>query len=109
MMCALVIKRTAQLYIIPLNCSILKQNEANANEKGGSMAEGDMSENQYFTTAEVAKMLKLNPFTVLTYIRNGKLGASKIGKGYRIAKGDIDAFISRGYSAAGTDIQPEEG
>lgn len=59
-----------------------------------------MSEDQYFTTAEVASMLKLNPFTVLAYIRKGKLRASKIGKSYRIVKGDIDAFIARGYSAA---------
>lgn len=63
-------------------------------------------EEQYFTTAEVAKILKLNPFTVLVYIRTGKLRASKVGKSYRITKSDIDAFIARGYLAAKTPLTP---
>ena len=101
--------KIAQLYIVSSNCSILKQNKTNANEqKGGNVAENITSNEQYFTTAEVAQMLKLNPFTILTYIRSGKLGASKIGKSYRVAKGDIDAFMASGYSAAEIHIQTKE-
>ena len=48
---------------------------------------------EYYTTAEVADMLKVNIETVRRWIRNNELGYIDIGRGYRISKVDLDKFI----------------
>ena len=47
----------------------------------------------YYTTAEVADMLKVNIETVKRWIRNDELGYIDIGGGYKISKVDLDKFI----------------
>jgi excisionase family DNA binding protein len=44
------------------------------------------------TVDDAADLLKLHPKTVLRFIREGRLKATRIGKSYRILKGDLDAF-----------------
>lgn len=44
------------------------------------------------TVEQAATQLKLHPKTVLRYIREGRLPATRIGKAYRIVRGDLDAF-----------------
>lgn len=44
---------------------------------------------------EVAEELEVNPETVRVWIRSGELVAFSIGKGYRIARADLDDFIRR--------------
>lgn len=44
------------------------------------------------TVEEAAERLNLHPKTVLRYIRDGRLKAARIGKSYRIARADLDAF-----------------
>jgi excisionase family DNA binding protein len=44
---------------------------------------------------EVAKELAVNPETVRVWIRSGELVALSIGRGYRIARADLDDFIRR--------------
>jgi excisionase family DNA binding protein len=44
------------------------------------------------TVQQAAQQLRLHPKTVLRYIREGRLRASRIGKGYRIAQADLDAL-----------------
>ena len=39
-----------------------------------------------------ADLLKLHPKTVLRFIREGRLRATRIGKSYRILRADLDAF-----------------
>ena len=51
------------------------------------------------TVDEAAERLKLHPKTVLRYIREGRLPATRIGKAYRIQRADLDAF-------AGVPAQP---
>lgn len=41
---------------------------------------------------EAAKALRLHPKTVLRHIRAGRLPAARVGKAYRILRGDLDAF-----------------
>jgi len=46
----------------------------------------------FYTIAEVARLLKLHVKTVLIYVRDGRLKATRIGKQYRVARNDFDAF-----------------
>ncbi|UUP19231.1 helix-turn-helix domain-containing protein [Nitratireductor thuwali] len=45
-----------------------------------------------FTVEQAAERLKLHPKTVLRYIRNGQLPATRIGKSYRIDRTRLDEF-----------------
>jgi len=53
-----------------------------------------MTNEQYYTTEEVAKMLKVAYLTVYRWIQDGKLKAYKAGKQYRVKKEDLDSFIT---------------
>ena len=50
-----------------------------------------MTEDLY-TVSDVAERLKLHVKTVLAFIRDGRLRATKVGKQYRVTKADLDAF-----------------
>ena len=45
-----------------------------------------------YTADEVAELLNLHVKTVRRYVRDGRLKARRIGKEYRIARTDLDAF-----------------
>jgi len=47
---------------------------------------------QLFTADEVAGLLNLHVKTIRRYVRDGRLKARRIGKEYRIARADLDAF-----------------
>jgi len=44
------------------------------------------------TVEQAAEELNLHPKTVLRYIRDGRLPATRVGKSYRIARAKLDAF-----------------
>jgi excisionase family DNA binding protein len=46
-----------------------------------------------YTVDDVAKALKLNPYTVRRLVREGKIPAFKIGGQWRFRKEEIDHFI----------------
>ncbi|MGE7469526.1 helix-turn-helix domain-containing protein [Bosea sp. NPDC003192] len=48
--------------------------------------------NVFHTVEQVAERLKLHPKTVLRFIREGRLRATRVGKSYRIVASDLDAF-----------------
>jgi excisionase family DNA binding protein len=50
-----------------------------------------MSE-KYYTVDEIAAMIKIHPKTVQRYIREGKLRANKVGKGWRVSGHDLSTF-----------------
>lgn len=52
-----------------------------------------MENNEFYTVEQVAELLKVHWQTVLNYIKNGKLKAVKLGKGYRISKEALQEFI----------------
>jgi len=54
-----------------------------------------MTEEQYYTIKEVAKMLKVAYLTVYRWIQNNKLPSVKAGKQYRIKKEDLETFLRR--------------
>lgn len=47
---------------------------------------------ELFTVDAAAEALKLHPKTVLRFIREKKLKATKVGRAFRIARKDLDAF-----------------
>jgi excisionase family DNA binding protein len=53
-----------------------------------------MSREAYQTVREVADRLKVNEATVRRWIRDGDLRAIDIGKGWRIADSDFEAFLT---------------
>ena len=46
----------------------------------------------YYTVEQIARMLQMHPKTVQRYIREGKLRAIKVGKGWRIGGHDLSVF-----------------
>ena len=55
-----------------------------------------MSNNFLITVEKAAEILGLHPKTVLRYIRNGQLPATRVGKSYRIVRTQLDAFSGAG-------------
>ena len=48
---------------------------------------------QILTVEQVAQILQIHPFTVLKFIKQGKLVAAKLGRVYRIRSQDLDGFL----------------
>src|SRR6056297_3146309 len=47
---------------------------------------------EYYTVKQIAQLLELHEKTVQRYIREGKIKAQKVGKSWRISKGNLDDF-----------------
>jgi excisionase family DNA binding protein len=47
------------------------------------------------TPEQVAQILQVHPFTVLKFIKQGKLHASKLGRVYRIRESDLEGFLDQ--------------
>lgn len=66
----------------------------------------------FLTTEQVAKILQVHPFTILKFIKQGKLRGVKLGRVYRIKESDVQAFLdgrmTRPYSQ-NTTPQPAPG
>ena len=51
-----------------------------------------------YSIVEVAQLLGLHVKTVRNYIREGRLQSTRVGKQYRIARADLDAFTGGALS-----------
>jgi excisionase family DNA binding protein len=54
-----------------------------------------LSEDEFLTVDEVAKMLRLNPQTVRNFIDRGYLPAFRIGRRVRILRSDLAQFLDQ--------------
>ncbi|PSL06762.1 excisionase family DNA binding protein [Haloactinopolyspora alba] len=54
---------------------------------------------QLYSVDQVATLLGLHVKTVRGYVRDGRLPATRIGKQYRIAREDLEAFTGRPVTA----------
>lgn len=54
-----------------------------------------MRQKEFYTAKELAGKLRVNIMTIYRYIKAGKLKAFKIGKEFRIEKGEFDKFLSK--------------
>jgi len=52
-------------------------------------------ENEFYTSKELAEKLRVNIMTIYRYIKAGKLKAYKIGKEFRIDKGEFNKFLNK--------------
>jgi excisionase family DNA binding protein len=68
-----------------------------------------MPHDTYQTVREVAERLKVAEATVRHWIRAGELRAIDIGKGWRIADADLDAFLRRHQTAPRGQSAPSNG
>jgi excisionase family DNA binding protein len=66
-----------------------------------------MSEKEWLTTEQVAKELQVNVQSVRKWINSGELEASQIGKGYRVSKEDLHAFMEKRKRRHGTPASPD--
>lgn len=59
------------------------------------------------TVEQAAEILNLHPKTVLRYVRDGRLPATRIGKSYRITRANLDAFagVANGRSETAVDVR----
>lgn len=54
------------------------------------------AEPRYYTVAQVARQLQLNPETVRVWLRNGQLRGTRIGcnrAGWRIQAADLEGYL----------------
>ena len=58
------------------------------------------------TVDEAAQQLSLHPRTILRFIRDGRLAATRIGKSYRIVRADLQAFAGLPVSSSAAGEQP---
>ena len=54
-----------------------------------------MIEKEFYTAFDLADKLSVNVMTIYRYIKAGKLKAYKIGREFRIDKGEFEAFLER--------------
>ena len=50
---------------------------------------------RFYTTEDVARLLQVTRAPVRAWIRQGRLPASRFGRGWRITPADLDAFRVR--------------
>lgn len=61
----------------------------------------------YYTVEQISNMLNIHPKTIQRYIREGKLRATKIGKGWRVTGHDLCAFTeSNNYEGPAKENRP---
>ena len=47
----------------------------------------------FLTTEQVANILQVHPFTILKFLKEGKLRGIKLGRVYRIKESDVREFL----------------
>ncbi len=58
----------------------------------------EMEEMKLYTLREVEQILKVTQRTLYTYIQNGQLKATKIGKYWRVKHADMEQLIDQGLN-----------
>ena len=54
-----------------------------------------MSKNlEIYTLEEIAELLQVTRRTIYTWIKDGKLKAFKVGRGWRVSRADLDSFLN---------------
>lgn len=48
---------------------------------------------RFLTTEQVANILQVHPFTILKFLKQGKLKGVKLGRVYRIKESDVHEFL----------------
>lgn len=60
-----------------------------------------MLDEKFYTTEQVANILQVHPFTILKFIKQGKLKGIKLGRVYRIKESDVNNFLEERMTQPG--------
>jgi len=63
------------------------------------VAEG-LSKARFLTVQEVAELLRVSSMTVYRLIKSGDLPAVRVGRSFRVAEIDVDAYLESRYTQA---------
>lgn len=63
---------------------------------------------KFFTTEQIANILQVHPFTILKFIKQGKLKGIKLGRVYRIKESDINKFLEDRMTPGATPPKEEK-
>lgn len=63
-------------------------------------------EEQYYTVEQISQLLDMHPKTIQRYIREGRLKAHKIGKGWRVTGHDLSRFAEGTEETAPAGPEP---
>lgn len=50
---------------------------------------------KFLTTEQVADILQVHPFTILKFLKSGRLKGLKLGRVYRIQESDVHDFLEK--------------
>ena len=67
-----------------------------------------MLNEKFYTTEQVANILQVHPFTILKFIKQGKLKGIKLGRVYRIKESDVNHFIDERMTKPGKKEKQEK-
>lgn len=56
-----------------------------------------MANNEYLTTAEVAKLLGLSRVSIFNRIKKGEIIATRVGRGYLVSKVELERIVSHNH------------
>lgn len=70
------------------------QSARGAPEREGVILAGEGFGEPLLTVGEVAALMRVSNMTVYRLIKSGQLGAIRVGKNYRIRRGDVDRYLS---------------
>jgi excisionase family DNA binding protein len=62
-------------------------------------------EDPWLTVQQVSEELKIHPATVRAWIRQGRLQAARVGKGFRVRRSEVDRAIGAVTSPASAQDQ----
>lgn len=60
-------------------------------------------ENKFYTIDQIADMLDMHHKTIRKFVYEGKLGASKVGKQWRISEHDLNVFMEKSNINTGNE------
>ena len=56
---------------------------------------------RFLTVQEVAEIMRVSTMTVYRIIKSGELPAVRVGRSFRVAEPDVDAYLASRYTQAG--------
>jgi excisionase family DNA binding protein len=66
-----------------------------------------VAENEILTTEEVANYLKVSRTTIWRWCNEGRLPAFKIGRGWRVRRGEVERMIDQNPGQPEDSAQPK--
>ena len=64
-----------------------------------------MIPDKLLTSEQVSEILQVHPFTVLKYLKSGKLKGIKLGRVWRIRESDVERFLEERSMASNEPAQ----